>query len=99
MAEIAHYCRENALCSGIIIGIIGSIEKARINVVKELPAKSMPQELESPMEIVSGQGSVALMNGDTLLHVHLMVAKYIDQAVLTTSGHIHRYRLVAVLRQ
>ena len=26
------------------------------------------------MEIVSGQGSVALMNGDTLLHIHLMVA-------------------------
>ncbi len=74
VAEIARYCRENALCSGIIIGIIGSAEKARINTVKVLPAKFMSEELKGPLEIVAGQGSVALMNGETLLHIHLQVA-------------------------
>ena len=74
LAEIARYCRENAITSGIIIGIIGSAEKARLNSVKELPAKFFSNDLTGPLEIVSGQGSVALMNGETLLHIHLQVA-------------------------
>ncbi len=74
LAAITANCREHKITSGVIIGIIGSAEKATINCVKELPAKFTSRELPEPLEIVSGHGSVALMNGETLLHIHLQVA-------------------------
>ena len=74
LSEITRYCREHDIRSGIIIGIIGSVKNARINAVKELPAKFFSNDIPGPLEIVSGQGSVALMDGETLLHIHLQVA-------------------------
>ena len=73
-AEIAHYCRENKITSGIIIGIVGSAEKARISFLEELPAKYTPRDLAGPMEIVVAQGSIALKDEETILHVHIQLA-------------------------
>ncbi len=74
LTAIAAYCREHKITSGIIIGIIGSATKATITFLEALPAHYVPKEFPGPLEIVSGQGSVALMNGETLLHVHLQIA-------------------------
>ena len=74
LAEIARYCREHAICSGIIIGIIGSAEKAHISFLKELPGKYVGKELTGPLEIVAAQGSVALLNGETIIHIHIQLA-------------------------
>jgi predicted DNA-binding protein with PD1-like motif len=74
LEEIARFCRENNITSGIIIGIVGSAEKARISFLEKLPAKYTPRDFNGPMEIVAAQGSVALMNGKTVLHIHIQVA-------------------------
>jgi len=73
-AEIARYCRENKITSGIIIGIVGSAEKARISFLEALPAKYTPRDFTGPMEIVAAQGSVALKDGETLLHIHIQLS-------------------------
>jgi len=74
LAEIARYCREHAICSGIIIGIIGSAERARLNFLEELPGKYEGKEFTGSLEIVAAQGSIALMNGETIMHIHIHLA-------------------------
>jgi hypothetical protein len=82
--EILSYCREKGIRSGIIIGIIGSLEKANLGFLKKLPGHYIEKELEGPMEIVSGQGSVALLNKEIITHVHLTVGT--DKETL--AGHL-----------
>jgi predicted DNA-binding protein with PD1-like motif len=75
LAEIARYCRENKITSGIIIGIIGSAERAKLNFLHELPAKYGGKEFAGPLEIVAAQGSLTMVNGETVLHIHIQLAK------------------------
>ncbi len=74
LAEIVRYCRDKAITSGIVIGIIGSLTKARLTFLRELPGKYTPEDFTGPLEIVAAQGSVALMNGETIIHIHIQLA-------------------------
>ena len=74
LAEIDRYCREHEVSSGIIIGIIGSVEKAHLNYLEELPGKYVGKEFIGPLEIVAAQGSVALGEGETIIHIHIQLA-------------------------
>jgi predicted DNA-binding protein with PD1-like motif len=57
---IMQYCRENNITSGIVLGIIGSIENARLNFIAQLPGKYEGLDYTGPLEIVCAQGSIAL---------------------------------------
>lgn len=72
--EITRFCREKRLTSGIVLGIVGSAEKARISFLEKLPAHYKPLDFSGPMEIVAAQGSVALLNDETVLHIHIQCA-------------------------
>jgi len=72
--EISNYCHEHRIFSGVIIGIIGSVERARLNFLTELPGKYDSVEYTGPLEIVCGQGSVALKNDDTVIHIHIQLS-------------------------
>lgn len=74
LTEIARFCREHDICSGIIIGIIGSAERARLSFLDELPGKYVGKDFTGPLEIVAAQGSVALVNGETIIHIHSQLA-------------------------
>ncbi len=56
-SEITRYCRQNGISSGVVIGIIGSVESARLNFLRELPGKYETEEYKGPLEIVCAQGS------------------------------------------
>ena len=71
---IQKFCEEKNITSGVIIGIIGSLERASLNFLKTLPSNYINKQFEGPLEIVSGQGSVATHDGKTILHVHLTVS-------------------------
>ncbi len=72
--EIASYCHQMGISSGVVIGIIGSLESARLNFLKELPGKYEPEEYEGPLEIVCAQGSVALKDTELIVHVHIQLS-------------------------
>jgi len=72
--EIARYCRENNISSGIVIGIIGSVESAKLNFLTELPGKYVTEEYVGPLEIVCAQGSIALKGDHTIVHVHIQLS-------------------------
>lgn len=73
-SEIVSYCRQNGISSGIVIGIIGSVESAKLNFLKKLPGKYETREYKGPLEIVCAQGSVAVKDAELLAHVHIQLA-------------------------
>ena len=74
-SEISRYCRQNNISSGVVIGIIGSVENARLSYLKELPSKYEPEDYEGPLEIVCAQGSVALKDTELIVHIHIHIAR------------------------
>lgn len=74
VAGIIGYCREQGITSGVILGLIGSVQNARLNFLKELPGKYVTETYFGPLEIASGQGSVALKGEELLLHIHVQLS-------------------------
>ena len=71
---IANYCSEHKISSGVVIGIIGSVERARLNFLLGLPRKYQSIDYPEPLEIVCAQGSVALKEDSPLIHVHIQLS-------------------------
>ena len=74
VGEIASYCRQNSITSGVVIGIIGSVTSAKLNFLTELPSKYVTEEYSGPLEIVCAQGSIALKDDETIAHVHIQLS-------------------------
>ena len=74
VSEIIGYCRQNNISSGVIVGIIGSVESAKLNFLEELPGKYVTKEYKGPLEIVCAQGSVALKDSQVIVHVHAQLS-------------------------
>ena len=74
ISEITGYCRQNGISSGVVIGIIGCVESARLNFLRELPGKYETEEYQGPLEIVCAQGSVALKDTELIIHVHMQLS-------------------------
>lgn len=72
--SISRYCQEHRISSGIVIGIIGSAEDARLNFLEALPAKYESVDYSGPLEIVCAQGSVALKDDTPVIHIHIQLS-------------------------
>ncbi|MEK7142779.1 MAG: PPC domain-containing DNA-binding protein [Patescibacteria group bacterium] len=71
---ILDFCQKQRITSGVIISLLGSLNKVELGFLKKLPGKYITQKINGPLEIVSGNGTVAKMAGKTVLHVHLEVS-------------------------
>jgi len=74
IGSIAGYCHEHTITSGVIIGIIGSVKKARLNFLIRLPGEYEGVDYPGPLEIVCAQGSVALKNDSPIIHIHIQLS-------------------------
>ncbi len=72
--SISRYCQENRVSSGTIIGIIGSVENAKLNFLKALPGKYHSVDYSGPLEIVCAQGSIALKDDTLIIHIHIQLS-------------------------
>jgi predicted DNA-binding protein with PD1-like motif len=72
--SISRYCQENRVSSGTIIGIIGSVENAKLNFLKALPGKYDSVDYSGPLEIVCAQGSIALKDDTLIIHIHIQLS-------------------------
>ena len=75
LGKIGDYCGEHSISSGVIIGIIGSVEKAQLNFLTGLPGKYESVHYPGPLEIVCAQGSVALKEGNPIIHIHIQLSR------------------------
>jgi predicted DNA-binding protein with PD1-like motif len=71
---IARYCHEREIFSGVVIGIIGSVENAQLNFLKALPGKYESVDYCGPLEIVCAQGSIALKDDAPIIHIHIQLS-------------------------
>jgi len=74
LSEVTRYCSEHNITSGVVIGIIGSVERAKLNFLMELPGKYESVEFPGPLEIVCAQGSVALKDDSPIIHIHIQIS-------------------------
>ncbi len=74
LGAIARYCREHNITSGVVIGIIGSVERAKLNFLMSLPGKYEGVDYSGPLEIVCAQGSVALKEDSSIVHIHIQLS-------------------------
>ena len=74
LSEITRYCKEQQIRSGVVIGLIGSVESAKLNYLKALPGKYETEAYTGPLEIVCAQGSVALKDEDLIVHIHIQLS-------------------------
>jgi predicted DNA-binding protein with PD1-like motif len=72
--EVLKYCSDNGITSGVIIGIIGSLSKATLNYLVDLPGKFNSIKYTGLLEIVCAQGSVALSDRGPIVHIHLQIS-------------------------
>jgi len=74
LSSITAYCRERNITSGIVVGIIGSVEKAKLNFITKLPGKYESKDYSGPLEIVCAQGSVATKDDSLIVHIHVQLS-------------------------
>ena len=75
ISEISSYCRNHNISSGLIVGIIGSATRDRINYLMSLPGKYDSVELNGPLEIVCAQGSIASKDDNIVIHIHAQLGE------------------------
>jgi predicted DNA-binding protein with PD1-like motif len=74
LKEIKTFCEKNKITSAIVIGIIGSLNKVQLGFLKELPGKYIKKNFTGPVEIVCGQGSIALCKNELVVHIHIQIS-------------------------
>ncbi len=89
LGSIASYCREHGIKSGVVIGIIGSVERAKLNYLMELPGKYVSREYPGPLEIVCTQGSVTLKGDELIVHLHIQLSSQ----QISPGGHLAEARI------
>lgn len=89
LTKISSYCSKNSITSGVIIGIIGSLEKARLSFLVKLPGEYMTVDYAGPLEIVCAQGTVTLAEDNHIIHIHIQIS---DQEVCR-GGHLTEARV------
>ncbi len=75
LGSIASYCREHSIKSGVVIGIIGSLERAKLYYIMELPGRYESAEYPGPLEIVCAQGLVAVKDNSPIIHIHVQLSE------------------------
>jgi len=95
MTELTNYCQQNGLTSGVILGIIGSIERARLGIPPEIPVPGKYEyaykDYSRPLSIISGQGTIALMDDKLAFHIHVLLSGH----GVNEGGHLVEARIWA----
>lgn len=77
---IEETCRKQNINAGAIVSCIGSLQRVKLMIAVPLDNKigagySKPVELEGPLELISGQGTIGQgQEGETTVHMHGVVS-------------------------
>ena len=85
MECIEAFCQEKKIYTASFSGI-GAVQDIGISVYNLKEKKREIREYNEPFELVSLNGTVALLEGEVSLHAH---GTFTDREHQTKSGHIH----------
>lgn len=74
LGSIQAFCEKNGITSGIVTGIIGSLNSAKLGFLKELPGKYIEKDFNGPLEIIAAQGSIGKMEEELVVHIHMLIS-------------------------
>ncbi len=92
MQGVAELCRGHNISCGIIVSIIGSLQRAEF--IYPLPDRSNsigvrysdPMQIEGPIELLSCQGTIGLTDeGELNIHMHALIS---DPTMRVYGGHL-----------
>ena len=84
LAGIGRYCSERSITSELIVGIIGSAKRSRLNFLTKLPGGYKSIEYPGPMEIFGAQGSISLKDDNLIVHTHI----HLSRQDFSIGGHL-----------
>ena len=89
LTELTSYCKKKGITSAIILGIIGSLEKAKFGTPpKDGKWRYSFEEFEGCMSILAGQGSLSVEdNGKMVFHIHMCLIDPLKPGELI-GGHL-----------
>ena len=84
MDSILHYCREQGITAGVFSGI-GAMREIALNYYNLAEKKREGMHFAEPMEMVSLQGNIALLDNEVVLHAHGVFSNHNMEA---KAGHV-----------
>jgi predicted DNA-binding protein with PD1-like motif len=88
LSELTKYCQKKGITSAIIIGIIGSVEKAKFGTAPKDGKWGWDlDEYVGHMSILSSQGSLSIHEGEMILHIHMCLIDPLKPGELI-GGHL-----------
>ena len=72
LSELNKYCEKKGITSGIILGIIGSLENVKFGTAPKDGKWGWDfDEYEGHLSILSAQGSLSVHEGEKIFHIHM----------------------------
>ncbi len=68
-----------------ILNVIGALKSASLGYYDQGEKRFLTNRFSGPLEIVSGMGNIAILNGETIVHCHLVLA---DRGGACFGGHL-----------
>ncbi|MFC1903909.1 PPC domain-containing DNA-binding protein [Chloroflexota bacterium] len=88
LTELTKYCKKKGITSAIILGIIGSLEKAKFGTAAKGGKWGYDfEDFEGHMSILAGQGSLSIDKGEMVFHIHMCLIDPLKPGELI-GGHI-----------
>ncbi len=88
LTELAAYCKKKGITSGIILGIIGSLEKAKFGTAPKDGTWGWDMdEYEGHLSILASQGSLSMYEGEMIFHIHMCLCDPLKPGQLI-GGHL-----------
>ena len=98
--ELARYCEKKGITSAIILGIIGSLEKAKFGTAPKDGKWGWDfDEYEGHLSILSAQGSLSVYEGEKIFHIHMcaidplkpgqLIGGHVEEAIVWATVEIY----------
>ena len=99
VAGIRRYIEERNIKSGLVLGIIGSLNEVELSFLKSVPGNYITVKYRGPLEIVSAQGNIGMDEDNSpIAHIHMVVSnEFTAVGGHLTSGRIFTTAEVAIL--
>lgn len=72
--EILKYCQAEKITSAVILSMLGSLRSIELGFLKKLPGKFITKKFKGPLEIISGTGTIATKENETIIHIHMEIS-------------------------
>jgi len=91
LTSLAKFCKKESVFLASVEGI-GAVNRATIGIYSVETHEYTKKTLEGPMEILSLLGNVTQKDGETYLHLHIVLA---DEELKAIGGHLNEAIIAA----